>query len=213
MTRGRNFFGQSLFFKRAFSVTFALFLVLGALAFVGCQMEGDDDEGGIGLDSRLQGTWEFDDAGRGGERYVIDGTSFTYGSLSGTGENVDYTEVYAGTIVHVERYTNTAGVIIIEYTEEHKQEWYFYDEANGWAKTKLDPQPTGNFYGIYYSSLKARDDGTLEVKFSNTSDSANNYGPTEAETLEAAIKKFTVENMNKLMNIDLGEPVHKVKVE
>ncbi|MDR2053173.1 MAG: hypothetical protein LBP80_07150 [Treponema sp.] len=191
----------------------ALFVALSALAFMGCPMEDDSSDGGLGLDSRLKGTWEFDDAGQGGERYVIDGTSFAYGSLSGTGADAVFTKNWAGTIVHAERYTNSAGIIIIEYAKESKQEWSAWTDQgnNNWVSTPIDPQPAGDFYGIYYHSLKTRDDGELEVKFANTSDMANNYGPTEAETLEAAIEKFTIENMTKFMDIDAGEPVHKVK--
>jgi hypothetical protein len=205
---GKHCFGPNPLFQRVWSPVFVLFLVFGALAFMGCPTEEDDSDGGLGLDSRLKGTWEFEDAGYGGERYIIDDASLTHGSLSGTGANTVFTKIYAGTIVHAERYTNTAGVIIIEYTTGNKQVWYSYDE--NWNKTPITPQPSGNFYGIYYSSLKTRSDGRLEVKFSNTSDQANNYGPTEAGTLKDAIEKFTVENMNKFINIDIGEPVHKV---
>jgi hypothetical protein len=38
----KNLFGQAPLFKRAFSATFALFLVLGALVFMGCPTDGDD---------------------------------------------------------------------------------------------------------------------------------------------------------------------------
>jgi hypothetical protein len=209
---GKNFFGQSPLFKRVFSPLFALFLVLGALVFMACPMEDDPEDGGPGLDSRLRGTWDFDDPGTGygGERYIIgNDNSLSYNSLFGTGAVATPTEHWAGKIVHAESYTNTAGVIIIEYTAEKKQVWYSYLPPD-YVKTLHDPQPSGNFYGIYYTSLKTRDDGKLEVKFANTSDQANDYGPTEAETLEDAIKKFTIENMNQLMNIDSGEPVHKV---
>jgi hypothetical protein len=214
---GKNFFGQSPLFKRVFSPLFALFLVLGALAFMACPMEEDSGGGGPGLDSRLRGTWDFDDPGTGygGERYIIgNDNSLSYSSLFGTGAAATPTEHWAGKIVHAESYTNTAGVIIIEYTQEKKQVWSSWIEvpigSNNWVSAPLDPQPAGNFYGIYYSHIKTRDDGKLEVKFSNTSDQANNYGPTEVETLEDAIKKFTVENMNQLMDIDAGEPVYKV---
>jgi hypothetical protein len=190
-----------------------LFAAVSALAFMGCPMEEDNPDGGLGLDSKLEGTWEFDDAGYGGERYVIDGTSLTHGSLSGAGADAVFTKTYAGTIVHAESYTNSAGVIIIEYATDAKQKWYTWtqDDGGNWVQTPLNPQPTGNFYGIYYHSLKTRDDGKLEVKFANTNDQAKNNGPTEAETREAAIEKFTVENMNKFINIDMGEPVHKVE--
>jgi hypothetical protein len=210
----KNFFGQNPLFKRAFSMVFVLFLVLGALAFMGCPMDDDDSDGGIGIDSRLEGIWEFVHSEYGyGDRYVIRGTSLAYSSHSGTGEDAVWTDTYAGTIVHAERYSKSAGVIIIEYTEGHKYRWssYTQDAGGNWVSTPLDPQPAGNFYGIYYHSLKTRDDGKLEVAFANTSDQANNSGPTEAETLEAAIEKFTVENMNKFMSFDVGDPLSKVE--
>jgi hypothetical protein len=214
---GKNFFGQNPLFKWAFSVAFTLFLVLGALAFMGCPTDDGSSEGGLGLDAKLEGTWECDDAGYGGERYVIDGTSFTYGSLSGTGTDAVYKETYAGTIVHAENFTNSAGVIIINFTDGHEMVWmdsnsWHQDppESETWVADPLDPQPTGKYFGIYYTHLK-NNTGTLEVKFANTTDQANNYGPTVVDTLEKAIEKFTIENMNQLMDIDAGEPVHKVK--
>jgi hypothetical protein len=214
---GKKFFGQNPLLKRAFSVIFALFLVVGALAFMGCPMEDDSTDGGVGLDSRLEGTWEFDDAGYGGERYIIDGTSLTHGSLRGTGADAVFTEIYVGTIVHAESFSNSVGIIIIKFTDGHEYVWV--DSSNwhedppdsgNWVADPLDPQPIGKYFGIYYTHLKKNDDGKLEVKFVNTTDQANNYGPTVTETLEAAIERFTIENMNQLMDIDAGEPTHKV---
>jgi hypothetical protein len=81
--------------------------------------------------------------------------------------------------------------------------------SNNWIAVPLDPQPEGNFYGIYYHHLGTKED-RLEVSFANTSDQENGYGPTEAKTKEAAIEKFTEKNITKYANIEMGEPVHKV---
>jgi hypothetical protein len=104
MTRGRNFFGQSLFFKRAFSVTFALFLVLGALGFVGCNPDPDPGEENGDI-TPLLGTWKdptFNDI------YTITATTADY-DMMGSG-NFD-----EATIEFVRNFSADSGVIIIKY--------------------------------------------------------------------------------------------------
>jgi hypothetical protein len=201
--------GRTRVLVRAVSLVFALGLLL---SLAGCPMEDDDPSGTPGLDSRLVSTWEFDDAGYGGERYIISNNMLTYGSLAGIGAEAVFTERFAGTIVHAESYTKSAGIIIIEFTAGHEEVWetWSQDTEGAWVSVPINPQPTGKFYGIYYHHLKIVNDN-LEVFFANTTDQDANYGPTVTDTLEKAIEKFSIENMNQLMDIDAGSPVHKVE--
>jgi hypothetical protein len=71
-----------------------------------------------------------------------------------------------------------------------------------------EDNPIGNFYGIYF--LNMNEEGT-QVFLACTNDQNNNYGPTETETLEEAITKFTEGNMNQMLDLSVGDPQHKVK--
>lgn len=169
-------------------------------------MEDDLDTGaGIGLDPRLVGTWRFE-FGSGYEQFVIQSD----GNLDGKDDTLTYNsnysgtddEIFAGAIVYAECFSSNAGIIIIEYLPGRKQIWI--DRS---TMQPLASQPPGNFYGIYYLSLNG--DGT-EVFLAYTSDQARNNGPTETETLEDAIAKFTQGNMNQLLDLSVGDPQHKV---
>jgi hypothetical protein len=195
---------------RGFSLVLVLCLVAAlSFSFLGCPMDGDTSTSIPGLDDKLIGTWEFTGS-YGTERYVINdrNDTFTYGSVyDGT-----FTESFSGTIVYAESFSDSAGVIIIKYTEGHKQEWSSWAEdspgSNNWVETPLNPQPAGNFYGIYYVNLN--DAGTT-VFLANTSNLADySYGPTETETLEAAKARFTETNINDYIDISVGEPQTKV---
>jgi hypothetical protein len=103
MTRGRNFFGQSPFFKRAFSVTFALFLVLGALGFVGCNPDPDPGEQSGDI-TPLLGTWKdptYNDV------YTITATNADYADTYGTDDK--------GIVEFVRNFSSDSGVIIVKY--------------------------------------------------------------------------------------------------
>jgi hypothetical protein len=116
-----------------------------------------------------------------------------------SGPGGSYVESFAGTIVYAERFSSSAGIIIIKYLSGRK---------NSWPNWGGDPEPPGDFYGIYYINLNAA--GT-EVFLACTNDQANNNGPTETDTLDAAIAKFTKGGMNQLIDLYVGDPHHKVQ--
>jgi hypothetical protein len=184
---------------------------MGALSLVGCPMEDDDNSGGgPDIDPKLVGTWQYSwppyDIYPGGyEEYKIvpDGEDYilTYGTNYGEGYSIQF----AGKVAYTYRFTDEVGVIIIEYTAGHKQVWNDYSNYPDYVP--LDPQPEGNFYGIYYHHLNST--GT-QVTFANTSDQEQNMGPTEEKTLDEAIERFSIYNMNQLIDLSTGNPVSKV---
>jgi hypothetical protein len=194
---------------RAFSRFFALFFVISALSFVGCS--DDASGGGEGLDPRLVGTWQLDYTG-GAERYVITADTLKYGNVyDGT-----FITSYEGTIRYAEEFTTGNGVIIIEYNAGHKQVWsdgnWVEDPAGSgnWVSGKLDPQPAGNFFGIYYNGLTGGAVGAT-VELSGTSDIANYYGPTETTTRALARAKFTEANQPLYMSLGATTPQTKTE--
>lgn len=140
-------------------------LMMGALGFVGCDLLGKTDETDLGDSiSALVGTW----ASEYGDSYTITATSVSYDA--GYGEDFNY----AGTIRYVDNFTNTAGVIIIEYTKAPK---YYTDTT--YTTTADAP---GNFIGIYYKDLQSS---------SVSMGQAYKDGGAETQTLEAAKTTFT----------------------
>jgi hypothetical protein len=207
--------GKTRVLGRAVSLVLALGIAIGALSLAGCPMEDDESNEVPGLDSKLAGAWDFDDIGYGGDRYIIKDNTLTYGYLNGTGAEAVFTENFEGTIVHAESYSKSAGIIIIKFTAGHEYVWMdnnsWHPNDDGiWVADPLSPQPSGKFYGIYYHHLK-EESGNLEVVFTNTTDQNANYGPTVTGTLPEAIEKFTVENMNQLIDMETGNPMHKVE--
>jgi hypothetical protein len=177
---------------------FALTLLLLCTA---CPMEDDPDSGaGIGLDPRLAGVWRFEFGGD-YEQFVIqsggntEGLGYTFTS-GGNYSGAD-TESFSGTIVYAERFSSSAGVIIIQYLPGRKNSWPYWGG---------DPVPPGDFYGIYYLNLNSA--GT-KVFLACTNDQNNNNGPTETADLDAAIAKFTQGNMNQLIDLSVGDPQYK----
>jgi hypothetical protein len=180
----------------------AFFALCGALFFAACPMEDDPDDGaGIGLDPRLIGTWRMEFGGYYEEidirsDGVLGGTDDTL-TKSNNYSGADAT-IFSGTIVYAERFSSSAGIIIIEYLPGRENSWLYWGGAS---------EPPGDFYGIYYLNLNSA--GT-EVFLADTSDQSANYGPTETETLEEAKAKFTQGNMNQLLDLNVGDPQHKV---
>jgi len=158
---------------------FILLCLLTVLPLAGCKMNENNyfDDGK--LKPGLVGDWKFEYEG-GYELYTITANPDVF----------IYTDTFAGTwggnIVHVSNFGENAGVLIIEYDIDKKQQWTDWN-------TMSDITPDGNFYGIYFTELKQN-----SVRLANTSDSLTNYGPTETETLEEAINKFTSGNKGDL---------------
>jgi hypothetical protein len=81
---------------------------------------------------------------------------------------------YAGKIQYVSFFTSELGIIIIKYDEGKEIDW--------WSG---DPR-TGDYFGIYIENFKPG----VSMGATSTSDSTNNYGPTETATLDDAIERF-----------------------
>ncbi|MDR1318755.1 MAG: hypothetical protein LBJ90_03945 [Treponema sp.] len=200
----------------------ALGRVLLSLAFAAavflpasCALENDPLEGGAGLDERLYGLWRFE-YGRIVEEIRITREprnpanlgALSYGANIWT--DIGFKENFAGDIVYAESFSESAGIIIIEYWPEHEQVWVDWDKAFPpyYFPPRADNPAGKNFYGIYFLNLN--EEGT-QVFLACTNDQSNNYGPTETATLAEAIAKFTTGNMNQLLDLSVGDPQHKVK--
>jgi hypothetical protein len=178
-------------------------------------LEGDPLEGGAGLDPRLYGVWRFE-YGRIVEEFNITReprNSANLGALI-AGSNIwtaiGFQENFAGDIVYAENFSESAGIIIVEYWPGHEQEWVDWNRADPPYYFPLrEDNPAGkNFYGIYF--LNMNEEGT-QVFLACTNDQDNNWGPTETENLKEAIAKFTQGNMNQLLDLSVGDPQHKVE--
>jgi hypothetical protein len=209
---------QTTVFYLLFFIYHFLFIVLS-----GCLLEGDPLEGSAGLDERLYGVWRFEWGAAGQyEEIRITREPQTAGNLGAFvyGGNIwtdrGFEESFAGDIVYAESFSDdtasvgSSGIIIIEYWPDHKQVWVDWDKAYApyYFPPREDNPVNKNFYGIYFLNMK--EDGT-QVFLANTSDQSNNYGPTETETLEEAIAKFTPGNMNQLLDLSIGDPQHKIE--
>jgi hypothetical protein len=190
------------------------FVLAAALFLAACPLEDDPLGGGEGLDPRLYGVWRFE-YDRIVEEIRVTPEPLNPGNLraftSGTDvwEALGFQESFAGDIRYAKSFKDDAGIIIIEYWPGHKQLWVDWDKATPpFYFPPRDDNPVGNFYGIYY--LNMNEEGT-QVFLANTSDQGNNYGPTETETLEEAIAKFTEGNMNQMLDLSIGDPQHKVE--
>jgi hypothetical protein len=196
-------------------VLLALFFAAAVFLPASCALESDPLVGSPGLDDRLYGLWRFE-YNRIVEEIRITREPLNPGSLGALryGANIwtdlGFQENFAGDIVYAENFSESGGIIIIEYWPEHEQVWVDWDKA--WPPYYFPPRadnPVGkNFYGIYFLNLN--EEGT-QVFLACTNDQSNNYGPTETATLEEAIAKFTRGNMNQMLDLSVGDPQHKVE--
>jgi hypothetical protein len=193
-----------------------LLLFFAALVFLpaACSLEADPLTGKAGLDERLYGVWRFE-YGHIVEEIRVTPEPLNPGNLgaliSGGNiwEDLGFQENFAGDIVYAENFSESAGIIIIEYWPGHKQVWVDWSKAEppDYFPPRED-NPEGNFYGIYF--LNMNKEGT-QVFLAFTNDQDNNNGPTETETLGEAIAKFTIGNMNQMLDLSVGDPQKKVE--
>jgi hypothetical protein len=157
---------------RSTLVPLALFCLVTALLFSGCQMEEDNSVDDHKLNEKLIGTWADKSWGGGTvwDEYIITATKLTYDNGFGGG--------YGGTIKYVTNITNSAGVIIIQYDADKKPSYIY--------STTGDTGPKGDFVGIYYEGFTP----SVSVKMAQAID-LNTYSGVEKTTLEAAIAAFT----------------------
>jgi hypothetical protein len=200
--------GASTRYAAQLSLFFALALIIGTLSFVGCETEIETVvKPFVGLDVDLVGTWEMNGP-YGGERVTITDTQLTYGFLTSPDDGATFTEDFSGTIRYAKSFggnasLGTAGVIIIQYT--NKQIWYDY--SNYPDIVPITNQPSGDFYGIYYSNLTGGNAGAT-VNLSKTTAQPDN-GPTETDDLATAKTKFTEANIPNLMGLGATTPQSK----
>ncbi|MDR3123733.1 MAG: hypothetical protein LBU16_08160 [Treponema sp.] len=199
--------------KQVLPVVFLSFAA--ALLFAACPLEDDPLEGEAGLDERLYGLWRFEYA------TIVEDIRITreprnagnVGALS-YGANIwtslGFRESFSGDIVYAENFSDTGGIIIVEYWPDHEQQWVNWTKARppDYFPLRVDNPVGKNFYGIYF--LNMNEEGT-QVFLACTNDQTTNYGPTETATLEEAIAKFTQGNMNQLLDLSVGDPQRKVE--
>jgi hypothetical protein len=200
----KNFFGQNPLFKRVFSVAFALFLVLGALAFMGCPTEGDDPPPPVQLesDSPLVGTWEFTSAGY-TDAYKITADTVQYGLNAGNA----FTPTFIAKIHEVQYFTDekTSGMLYIEYTTKKPQYFsgsYATEPPYAFTQTGGPFDPPGNFIVVMFHDLNTTNNTIKLANPYNTSDTHSGKGndgsnvtyiASEVPTLAAAKDKFNID--------------------
>jgi len=172
------------FFARNVFAPAVLFCLSMALLFTGCKPDDDfiDDHK---LNSKLIETWmsTYDS-------YDITSTKLTYDDGFGGG--------YAGTIKYVSNFTETAGVIIIEYDAAHRPT--YYDSFENYGDPAHIVELKGNFIGIYYKALKPGVSVSMGVAYGD--------GGAEEATLDAAKKAFTMGNEGKYITTGYGDYSH-----
>jgi hypothetical protein len=203
----KNLFGQAPIFKRAFSAVFALFLVLGALVFMGCPMDGDDSSSTIPFESNfafspLIGTWEFT-GDYGTEAYRITADTIKYGS----GSDTTFTSTFEAKIHGVQYFTDekNSGMLYIEYTSKKPQ---YYSYADDYSTTGGPFDPPGNFIVVMFHDLNTTNN---TVKLANpysasdshsgtgTDGSTVTYSASEVATLAAARDKFNIDTESNFL--------------
>jgi hypothetical protein len=161
-------------FARNVFALVVLFCLSTGLLFIGCKTDDGDFIDDHKLNTKLIETW----TSTYGDSYNITSTKLTYDDGYGGGS--------AGTIKYVSNFSDVAGVIIIEYDEDHKPSYWEYDE--NWQPVKELPLK-GDFIGIYYKDLKSGVSVSMAGAYID--------GGAEEKTLDAAIKAFTMGNEGK----------------
>jgi len=117
-------------FVKRVAFAFLVPFLLAGLSFISCSNPTGSD---VTVPATLVGTWS---SSGGGDEYTIKGTNLSYNS--GYGEDYDF----SGTIKFIKQFTDTSGVIIIQYDKGHEQKYFGIPSTNG------------KFCGIYYDSLE-----------------------------------------------------------
>jgi hypothetical protein len=187
------------------------------VCLVSCPLTDDPIEGSIGMNPALYGVWR-SGSGQYFEEFTVspertdpaDTTSLGVFIAPGYEGYGPYNVAkFQGEIRYAASFSDRSGILIVEYHAGHKQVWVDWeasDPTNGTTWVLRNPQPAGNFYGIYYLDL-ASDGNRVFLALTNAQD--DNYGPTEALTLPEAIEKFTLGNMNQLLDLSVGDPQTK----
>jgi hypothetical protein len=174
MAAGIALFKKDAWARKALPWFVGLCLVAGALGFLGCDSDGGGGGGEetpiLESNSPLIGKWSGN-----GDEYIITATTLSYGYSGSIG--------YAGTIRYVSKFSDTAGVIIIEYDDDKRQKYYEYDE--NWNPVGDPSYGPGKFHATYYENLTSS-----SIKLAGVYKS----GGAEQATLEKAKQEFTMGN-------------------
>jgi hypothetical protein len=193
-----------------------LLCIAASLCFASCPLEDDPLEKKTGMDPRLFGVWRFG-FGDAYEEFKIAppgnasilGTFESGGYSSGEPNSIGF---FKGDIVYAESFSASAGILIVKYWRtpiDYKQVWLDWTKSVWPSKLiPLNPQPSGDYYGVYFIDM--REDGR-QVFLACTNDQNTNSGPTETDTLEEAMAKFTIGNMNQMLDLSVGDPQTKVE--
>ncbi|GHV81254.1 hypothetical protein AGMMS49944_30450 [Spirochaetia bacterium] len=163
------------------SLVLVLSLVMGALSLAGCSLE--DDDGFVDdhkLNSGLIGTWATEYSG-----YTITDTTIAYSDFGGWGGD------FTGTIRYIYNFSETAGVVIVEYIT-----------ADPDFTGSPDPNYAEKYDAVYFNSLT-----TSTVKLGVAYDTSVVYGSgsmaAAVSTLDLAKERFKPANIS-LWGGDLG---------
>ncbi len=125
--------------------TLTILFCLSSALLIGCKMDEDDNSfvDDHLLNNKLIGTW----SSTFGESYTITDNYLSYESSYS-----DYSK-YAGTIEYVSNFSDSAGVIIIKYDEEHKPK--YYEEFDPVTYEPIEPALPlkGDYLGVYFKEL------------------------------------------------------------
>jgi len=167
-------------------------LLLAVLLLSGCELYGkvggEDTNVQGALPDLLRGEWVYTPPGSAipSERYVIDNTTIQYGYGGGESDTD-----YKGNIRFVSNYSNTSGVIIIEYIEGERPT---YSKYNG-----------NSFFAIYYRNL-----GSTMVQLANAINLSDSSAP-DTVTLDEAIEKFTRLKIGNYVDWGVVNPQKRVQ--
>jgi hypothetical protein len=154
---------------RAVSLVLVLGLIMGALSLTGCNLNDDGDDTGDGLISGLKGTW------KGAFDWGEDIYTITANTLAESGSGA--MAVFNSNIEYVYNFSNTAGAIIVKYTD-----------GTDFSGNSL----IGKYSAIYFKELTA-----ATVILGNAYDAASmGATPVEVDSLDAAKEKFKPANMS-----------------
>ena len=158
-----------------------LLFIFTALLFTGCPMggvvgnNGQDAELNPQLIGRWVSTW--------GDGYIVEANTIINISSDGTTRPI-------GTIRHINNFTASAGVIIVEYHPDWRPR-YYSGGLEGWGNPENLLPLRGTFNGIYFRNLVPGVSVQMGGAFIE--------GGAERATLAEAIAAFTLGNEGRYM--------------